>query len=691
MKLLYFISCLFFLNLAISQTFTGGSGAILDNQTIDIPLTISGLSPSTIDTSTFGLEQICFNLTHSWDADITMTLISPDGNSVILFSSIGADGDNIQNTCLRSDVSNPINSGTAPFNGTFKPLGQMGLLNNGQNPNGTWILRIHDDYTGDEGNLTDWSLTFGNNPASFFTFTSSNLPIVVINTNGQTINDDPKITADMGIIYNGAQVRNHLIDPKNNYNGKISIEIRGNYSASLPQKPYSFELQDVNGNQIDSSLLGMPAENDWLLIANYNDKSFARNITPYHLFDTMGHYATRNKLVDVVLNGQYQGIYMLCEEIKRDANRVDIANLAPIDISGQELTGGYILKIDYWDNSNSWQLSNSPIGFPGLDVHMVYYSPKAVDLMPEQKTYIQTFINDFETVLYSPSFSDEINGYRKYIDVTSFIDYFLINELTRNVDGFKKSRYFSKDKDHADGRIRKLKAGPVWDFDWSQKDMNSGDETGANFNYNNPNQDVHAPGWYIRLLEDTLFANEMRCRYDDLRRTILSQPYIFKQIDSVSTLVNESQVWHYETWGNLGIPTGTYELAGPSQTYSEEIQRLKDWYTRRLTWLDTNLPGTLNGCSMTGIEEKESSIYNFNAYPNPFNSSIQINFTAESDKIYSIKLIDQIGRTIKQENFQSTENKSTIFTLNNLSELQKGVYFIEISNGSQKIIKKMTN
>jgi subtilisin-like proprotein convertase family protein len=689
MKFIYFISCFFYLNLAISQTFMGGSGAILDNQTIDIPLTISGLSPSTIDTSTFGLEQICFNLTHSWDADISMTLISPDGNSVILFSAIGADGDNMQNTCLRSDVSNPINTGTAPFNGLFKPLGQMGLLNNGQNPNGTWILRIQDGYTGDEGNLTDWSLTFGNNPATFFTFTSSNLPIVVINTNGQTIIDDPKITADMGIIYNGNQVRNYLTDPKNNYNGKISIEIRGNYSASLPQKPYSFELQDVNGNQIDASLLGMPAENDWLLIANYNDKSFARNITPYHLFDTMGHYATRNKLVDVVLNGEYQGIYMLCEEIKRDINRVDIAKLAPIDISGQELTGGYILKFDYWDYSNSWQLSNSPIGFPGLDVHMVYYSPKAADLMPEQKTYIQTFINDYETALYSPSFSDEIVGYRKYIDVTSFIDYFLINELTRNTDGFKKSRYFSKDKDHADGSIRKLQAGPVWDFDWSQKDMNSGDDTGANFNYNNPNQDIHAPGWYIRLLEDTLFANEMRCRYEDLRRTILSQQYIFKQIDSVATVVNESQVWHYETWGNLGIPTGTYELAGPSQTYSEEIQRLKDWYTRRLTWLDANLPGTLYGCSFAGETELKPTEVSVVSFPNPFESYIYIQFNVPVQSICVIRLTDHTGRIVKVQEVDAADLAQNSYLLKDLENLNNGMYVLEIETEKQMVVKKI--
>ena len=689
MKKIYIFLLLILPFIGLSQTFNGGTGPILDNQSIDIPLIVSGLTPNVIDTANFGLEQICFDLTHTYDSDLSMAIIAPDGTTIQLFSSVGGDGDDFQSTCLSSDATTALQDGTAPFTGSFKPSGQFGFVNNGQDPNGTWYLRIFDGYAGDEGILTNWSLTFGNNPASYFQLHESNLPIVVINTNGQTIQDNPKITADMGIIYNGPGIRNHMTDPKNNYDGKIGIEIRGNYSASLPQKPYALELQDINGNQIDSSLIGMPKEHDWLLLANYNDKSFARNIVPYHLFDTMGHYATRNVLVDVVVNGTYQGIYLLCEQIKRDANRIDISKLNPIDITAPEVSGGYIVKIDYWDYSNSWQLNNSPIGYPGLDIHMVYYYPKATDLMPQQQSYIQTFIDDFETALYGTNFDDPVNGYRKYIDVPSFIDYFIINELMRNVDGYKKSRFFYKDKDHADGTIRKLHAGPVWDFDWAEKDMWSGSEDGSGFMYPDVNQDVHAPGWYIRLLEDTTFQNELRCRYDDLRRSILQESYLITKIDSVATLVNESQVWHFDTWGNMGVATGTGEFQAPSQTYSEEIQRLKDWFERRLTWLDANMPGTLNGCSMSGLNELSSNGNLIENYPNPFNSFIAIQLNSNLKGTCTIQLLDQTGRIVKTQEVESSEMNSNTFVMKDLENLKGGVYFLEIQIGEEKIVKKM--
>jgi hypothetical protein len=157
----------------------------------------------------------------------------------------------------------------------------------------------------------------------------------------------------------------------------------------------------------------MPAENDWVLLANYNDKSFARNVLPFHLFDSMGHYAVRTRFVDVVINDEYRGIYLLGEKIKRDSNRVDVAKLEPTEITGVDVTGGYILKNDYWDNGNSWQLQHSPVGFPGLDVHMVYYYPAADEIVLQQKTYIQAFIDGFEDALYGPDFDDPVNGYRQ--------------------------------------------------------------------------------------------------------------------------------------------------------------------------------------------------------------------------------------------------------------------------------------
>ena len=131
---------------------------------------------------------------------------------------------------------------------------------------------------------------------------SSNLPLVVINTNGGTIVNEPKIMADMKIIYNEGSVVNKPSDPGNIYSGKIGIEIRGRYSASLPQKPYGIETRDAAGNNLNASILGMPEENDWILLANYNDKTFIRNMLSFHLFQKMGHYAPRHRLCEVIIN-----------------------------------------------------------------------------------------------------------------------------------------------------------------------------------------------------------------------------------------------------------------------------------------------------------------------------------------------------------------------------------------------------
>jgi subtilisin-like proprotein convertase family protein len=233
-----------------AQTFTGGGGIINDVATSDFPLTVSGLSPANIDTANFGLEQVCINLTHTYDGDLDIRIIAPDGTNISLSNGNGGGGQDYTNTCFNSTSPNPITAGNPPFTGTFLSQGQLGLINNGQNGNGTWILRIIDNAPPDAGNMISWSISFGNNPATYQAFSSSNMPVIVINTNNQTIPSSGKITADMGIIYNGPNNRNYLTDPFTDYNGKIGIEVRGNYSASLPQKPYNIELRDVNVLQL---------------------------------------------------------------------------------------------------------------------------------------------------------------------------------------------------------------------------------------------------------------------------------------------------------------------------------------------------------------------------------------------------------------------------------------------------------
>jgi hypothetical protein len=180
------------------------------------------------------------------------------------------------------------------------------------------------------------------------------IPLVVIEVNGGfSIPDEPKIKAHIKIIDHGPGQLNFASDSGNIYDGNAGIEVRGAYSASLPQKPYGFETRDSVAENLNVSLLGMPEENDWILLANYNDKAFLRNSLAGQIFRSMGHYAPRTMHCEVIVNGSYNGIYVLTEKIKRDKNRVDIARLEPTENHGDYVTGGYIFKTDYSSSEDS--------------------------------------------------------------------------------------------------------------------------------------------------------------------------------------------------------------------------------------------------------------------------------------------------------------------------------------------------
>jgi hypothetical protein len=425
---------------------------------------------------------------------------------------------------------------------------------------------------------------------------ASNLPVVLINTQpGETIMDEPKITADMKIIYNGNAQLNYVTDPGNVYSGKIGIEIRGIYSATLPQKPYGIETRDNDGNNLNVPILRLPKENDWILLPNYNDKTFLRNYLAFEIFRQMGHYAPRSLYCEVVVNNEYQGIYLLTEKIKIDKNRVDIQEMNHFENPSDDITGGYIFKNDYYTSDDSWLSSYSPLNKPGTSVYFVYHDPDAEEITERQKSYIRDYVNNFESILYSIDFKDKQTGYMAYLDVSSFVDYFILGEITRNVDAYKKSRYFYKDKESVDGLIH---SGPPWDFDWAWKNItedcihfNQADGSGWAYRINECDAWPVPPSWEIRLMQDRSFIHEVHDRYYLLRKNILSQEHIDHIIDSVALLLDAAQTRHYGKWKILGINVGTPELGTQPSTYSGEIQKFKSWISTRLAWLDANMVG----------------------------------------------------------------------------------------------------
>ena len=501
---------------------------------------------------------------------------------------------------------------------------------------------------------------------------STNIPLIMINTNNQLIVDEPKINVDFKIIDNSPNNFNYPSDSGNIYSGIAGIEIRGSYSATLPQKPYGIETRDIQGNNNNVSLFGMPQENDWILIANYNDKTFLRNVLAFDLFEKMGHYAPRTKLCEVVVNDIYNGIYVFTEKIKRDNGRVDIAKLDLDDNFGDSLTGGYIFRVDYWNQNNSWISNYNNPNFPNDAVRYVYNYPDYDEITIQQKNYIQNLVGDFEDALWSNDFEDLILGYRPFINTRSFIDYFIVNEFARNVDGFKKSRNFYKDKSSKDSLIY---AGPVWDFDWAYKDHSSSMINGSGWrhNYSGPT-DVKPPGWYIRLLQDTTFANELNCRYFNLRNTILDTSNIFSFIDSLSSMLSEPQNRHYTRWPILGINVGTPEVGIQPTSYSGEIIKFKNWINERLIWLDANMPGNCPNVSVS--ENKKTYLV---TYPNPSYNIVNIYSEAS---IKNITLFDNVGRLIfKKENICSKNFQM------NVSDLH-GFFTFKIELSNKEVINK---
>lgn len=657
-----------------SQSFSGAGGNIPDDGTsIRFPVTVSGI-PAAID-STYGVISVCFNIVHPYISDLSIWLVAPDSTYIELTSGNGGSGNNYWNTCLLDTVPVFISNANAPFTGQFRPESPMYNANNGQDPNAVWQLLVEDTYPfADAGILTNWTITFGNNPPQGLVLQSSNLPIVKINTMGQIIPDDPKVTVQMQVIDNGMGIRNNVTDPPNAYDGLIGIEVRGSSSQMFPKKSYGFETLDSAGNEIDTSFFGMPSESDWILGANYTDKSFMRNVMTYDLSRTMGHYAARTQYCELILNGQYQGIYVFTEKIKRDPGRVAIAKMTPADTSGDDLTGGYILKVDKTTGGGGagWY-SNFPPASGGPIPLIQYEYPDANDILPVQMQYIENYCDSFEFALNGINFTNPLTGYRRFIDLTSWLDYFLLTELSKNVDGYRISTFFHKAKD-SDGGL--LRMGPVWDYDisWGNADYYGGDvPSGYVYQIVDPGAGQQKPFWYNRMMQDPFFINTLRCRWEQLRDSILSTSTLHNWIDSVGLLLDESQARNFTMWPILGV----YVWPNPSPfppDYAGVQQELKNWITNRSNWLDNNLPGN---CALS-ISEQTMVFRYIKAFPNPASDETWLLLPEDVKGRSNLRIRNTMGQLIDEGEVFIQSQKLPV----NLRSYSQGAFIIELnSNG----------
>ena len=275
------------------------------------------------------------------------------------------------------------------------------------------------------------------NEVSAQTFTSSNLPIVIITTDNypnstqpQEILDSPRVLGNMKIIKHPDGTRNYMTDVNTpafiNYNGRISIEIRGSSSQTLPKKQYGLTTlltDNISNNNV--SLLGMPSENDWILNGMGYEPSLIRDYLFYNLARQMGEYASRTVYCEVVINGDYVGLYVFQEKIKPDSNRVNILKITSTDNSLPNVSGGYITKSDK-------TTGNDPVAWTMISyawtTDFIHEYPDPSDVTPQQSTYIQSQFTNLETTAHNNNTSVS-NGFPSVIDIPSFVDFMLLNEL----------------------------------------------------------------------------------------------------------------------------------------------------------------------------------------------------------------------------------------------------------------------
>ncbi len=513
-----------------------------------------------------------------------------------------------------------------------------------------------------------------------FTNDSTFLPLLSIDTDRQSIPNEPRITARMKLVDNGVGNYNLTTDPGNEYSGQISIETRGESSAWFsPKLSYSLETQTDSGANNNVSLLGLPEENDWVLYAPYSDKSLIRNVLTYQVFTEMGNYAPRTRFVEVVVNDDYTGIYILTEKIKRDKNRVDMAKLKPEDIAGDELTGGYLLRIDKLTGMSDDAYWESPVDppFPGFGpVNYSYFDPKYDELNAMQKSYIKDHMYQFEQALVSGDFKDPGSGYRAYLDIPSFVDMMILNEFNKEVDAYLFSHYFYKQKDSDGGKIV---MGPPWDYNLAFGNNNYYEDVHLTYNwlYNQDNRIY----WWAKIMEDDWFRNYLHCRWIDLHESVLSSEHLHEMIDSTKMVMGPSIDKNFDRWPVLGSYIWPNSFVG--QTYSEEEWFLRNWIDERLEWMDGKWGGNCWPLS-TETDQVVPLPEAGRIYPNPSDlSSTFVDLNGFNGSEVSFRLFDMSGRVVHQ-GFAAYSGSEFAYALPNLSFLPGGIYTLELSSTNEE-------
>ena len=521
--------------------------------------------------------------------------------------------------------------------------------------------------------------------------TDSNLPIVIITTDvdrttGQPreILDDPKVPGTMKIIFRPDGSRNYESDQNTaaylNYNGRIGIELRGSTSQLLPKKPYGLTtLQADNQTNNNVSLLGMPRENDWVLNSLAYDPSLLRDYLSYDLARQIGTYAARGRYCEVIVNGDYKGLYLLLEKLKADSERVNIQRLTATDNVLPALSGGYLTKADKTTGGDpvAWQMESHR----GDKIDFIHENPKPADITRQQSIYIRDYFMAFQKTMDDRNES-LANGWPSLIDVPSFVDFMLMSELTSNVDSYKFSTFFHKDLGG------KLRAGPIWDYnltygnDLFQWNFNRSLTQVWQFN----NNDNEGPRFWLDLYSSPSFRCQLTRRWQSLVQPgqPLSFAVISARIDDIVREIGEATGREERRWRTVG-------------NHAARIGQLKNWLQARLVWLGASLSNSPT-CTSPNLPKLVISKINYNPR--------SVDGVAGNDLEF-IEITNQTGRAVPLAgvNFRElgisyqfpagvvARASAKLYLASNAGAFQKaygfapvGQFFRNLSNRSQRLV-----
>lgn len=416
----------------------------------------------------------------------------------------------------------------------------------------------------------------------------TNLPTVIINT----VNAEEPYDKEHDI------VSNIIIISENGTNvleAPGESRLRGNNSMTHPKKPYRIKF-DKKQQPLDA-----PAKaKKWTLINNYGDKTLMRNMIAFEVARNVGmEYVPYSRPVDVILNGEYKGCYQLCDQIEVGDGRVPVTEMEETDISGDELTGGYLIEVDaYASGEISWFQSSR--GIP-----VTIKSPDDDKITAEQKSYIKSYFNKLENAAYSVKYDSPTTGYRTMLDITSFLQHFIVGEVSGNTDTYWSTYMYKKRNDP------KFYVGPVWDFDLAFENDNR--------TYPINNKTCYIYQWVnsssagtMDVLVERIVVNDTRTAGDLLemwsatRSNGLSGESLCDFVDKWAEEMDASQRLNFMRWDILN--TKVHENPQASGSYEGEVAWVKNYLRERIAWMDNKIGYDPSSVGNIGIETEELSL-----------------------------------------------------------------------------------